>query len=664
MVSLLISSAIAAISIFALDHEKKSLLEERQLRGKTLVRNLATASAEAILSENELNLFSFCQDIIANETDAQAVQILDQTGKIIAHSNSEMVGKKCADEECESILSSTELRYKYKEFNKVGSLHISAPMSVLDKRIGFVTVVMSNNSINKKLSEIRADIIKLSLIAVIIAIILTFILVHFLVVPIKKLSSGAAIVGTGNFSHRIHIKSKNEIGELAHTFNSMAESLQRNKSQLASLNETSKAINTTIEKESLIKKAMDAVKDIISPFQSILCLYDMEKLGVAAVQGIEIASNEEIDLPEGIKVSILKEKYAVVTSLKILYGKNGSPVVEFKPSKYNEIVLVPMIHEQNLIGYFIVNGKMDGNKFTRADREYLEIIASSTAIAFLNIKLLEETADKARMQAELATAEVVQRTLFPDKPIITKDVEVMGYFKSASETGGDWYNTILDERNNKLYVFIGDVTGHGVPAALNTAAADSFIKTLNLIRSSTLFFAAGADMRNMDPAVSSHLNGLLNPSHVLSLLNKVLYRNTKESFLMTFFSTLIDIPNKKMYFANAGHEMPLVLHSQSKEIEPLISSGVRLGDQKDASYDQYCINLQSGDMIVWYTDGVIECLNNDNEEYGSRRFYRTLKKCRTYDVKSAIDYCVNDIAAFANGRPLEDDITLVVAKFQ
>jgi serine phosphatase RsbU (regulator of sigma subunit) len=109
--------------------------------------------------------------------------------------------------------------------------------------------------------------------------------------------------------------------------------------------------------------------------------------------------------------------------------------------------------------------------------------------------------------------------------------------------------------------------------------------------------------------------------------------------------------------------MPLIMRADTSEIEPLVSSGVRLGDQVNASFEQKAMDVRIGDTIFWYTDGLIEGMNNEGVEYGTRRFYRILRKaCSLGTTKDILDYCVNDFLEFTSGQPLSDDVTLVVAK--
>lgn len=667
LVSLLLMGVISLVSIFALSHEKQSLIEERLLRGKSVVRNLATASAEAILSDNELNLFSYCKDIVTNEPDAIEVSVIRMDSVFIAHSRPEMVGKKCSGENCIPVQNSKQITALTFESNNGRILSISSPMNVLDKKLGFVNIILSDESIGKKIDGLKKDIISLSFIAISIGIFLAIILAHFLVVPIKKLMIGASLVGTGDFAHRIDIRSKNEIGDLANNFNLMAASLQRSKEQVESLNKTSRAINTTIEKDDVIKKAIDVVIDIIRPEQAILCLQDNRNLRVAETYGFDPRINLKgllLKLSESQILESIEKRFVAVKQMSSIPCEGHLRKIDLLTTANEEIVIVPISYEQALKGFALVSGKKDGQKFIKTDLEYLEIIASSTAIALLNIELLAETAEKVRMQSELEMAETVQRTLFPDEPVVSKSVDVCGYFQSASETGGDWYYTLMDTFTNSLFVFIGDVTGHGVPAALNTATAYSFVKTINLIRQNIISIITKIPNANQsDSLMSRFMYGLLSPAYVLKLLNTILMKKSERPFLMTFFSSFIDCSTLKMYYANAGHEMPLVCRANSGELEPLVSSGVRLGDIPKPSFEQKCVQLYPGDTIFWYTDGIIEAFDNDGNEYGSRRFYQTIKKASAQaSAKDVIDYCINDFKSFIKECSLNDDVTLVVAK--
>lgn len=641
-------------------HERQSLFAERQLRGKTLVRNLATASAEAILSDNELNLFSYCKDIIENEEDARYVIILNTKGKIIAHNNPEYVGKTCDDALCDTIRATEHILIIPTTYNGENLYNYSMPMIILEKRIGSVRVLMSNESILRKMEKLQKDILTLSLVSIAVGLLLTFLLVHFLFKPIGKLSEGASIIGSGNFLHRIPVRNRNEIEELAQAFNSMGDSLQKRKSQIASLNETSRALNTTLERDMLLNRALDAIQEIITPRQCLLCLFDDTMLVVKKQYGLDTTdtlSEKPFPLPDDINTSLFSGGKAAMypyAPLAVAFEGLSEP-----GSNANESILIaPLVYEDKKKGAFILIGKTQGDHFSETDREFSEILAAATTISLLNIELLEETAEKTRMEAELKTAETVRQTLFPKKQVAMEGIEVYGYFKSASETGGDWYGYTEDSLNKTVSIYIGDVTGHGVPAALVTATANSFIKTVGILQERYASLAG-----KMLSADTTALPAPSNPSYLLSLLNNIIYKSTDRQLVMTFFATTIDLNTNRIYYANGGHEMPIIIHvGQGNQPEALTASGTRPGDKPDIDFEQQEDTVHSGDIILFYTDGITECLNPDGEEYGSRRFLRKIKKCTSLSAEEIVTTLISDVQTFSNDEPLHDDITLVVAK--
>jgi len=109
--------------------------------------------------------------------------------------------------------------------------------------------------------------------------------------------------------------------------------------------------------------------------------------------------------------------------------------------------------------------------------------------------------------------------------------------------------------------------------------------------------------------------------------------------------------------------MPIIIHvGQGNQPEALTASGTRPGDKPDIDFEQQEDTVHSGDIILFYTDGITECLNPDGEEYGSRRFLRKIKKCTSLSAEEIVTTLISDVQTFSNDEPLHDDITLVVAK--
>jgi sigma-B regulation protein RsbU (phosphoserine phosphatase) len=262
------------------------------------------------------------------------------------------------------------------------------------------------------------------------------------------------------------------------------------------------------------------------------------------------------------------------------------------------------------------------------------------------MRYMSEVQEKARMQNELAVAQLVQSAFFPERNATINQLKVAGYYTPASECGGDWWGYVALE--NKLLVFIGDATGHGVPAALITATANCCINLLE----------------NMAETDSRVLEG---PEYILKLLNKVVC-SVGGQILMTFFVAIIDQKTLEIKYANASHNPPFhyrkAQHSPTKDdVDILLSeSGPRLGHKKDAVYQAGKSQLSPGDAILFCSDGIIEGQNPEKKMYGERRMLKTFIANVTKSPQEVIDSLLIDANDFYEGVPVDDDLTLVTVR--
>lgn len=256
--------------------------------------------------------------------------------------------------------------------------------------------------------------------------------------------------------------------------------------------------------------------------------------------------------------------------------------------------------------------------------------------------LLEQTTEKARIEQELEVAKAIQETLVPSRePVDRPIVKLAGYYLAAAQTGGDWwtYSELVD---GKTLVVIGDVTGHGVPSAMITAAAK-----------------AACD-------VARHVDADVSVSRLLAIMNHAIHESARRRFVMTCFASVIDPVAHTITFANAGHNFPYLYRTADGkgEFGSLMIRGNRLGDDPASRYEEKVMPLHPGDVIVWYTDGIVECESASGEEYGERRFRATVKKVSALDAAEMRDAIVRDALAYYGDTPRKDDITMVVGRIQ
>lgn len=257
-------------------------------------------------------------------------------------------------------------------------------------------------------------------------------------------------------------------------------------------------------------------------------------------------------------------------------------------------------------------------------------------------RLLEQTAEKARMESELQTAKTVQDTLFPETRAKIGSLSIAGYYEPASECGGDWWHYC--EMGKKIFLWIGDATGHGAPAALITSAAKS---------ASTII---------------ERLN--ISPAKALELLNRSIYDVSKGRIMMTFFLASFDGETGELVYCNASHEAPFLIRNKEgelkkKDLELLNEvNNPRLGQARDSTYQQTSVTLNPGDSVFFYTDGIPDIQNPEKESWGERNFIKALLSASKDKpgVNATVERFSKSFLDHRQGAHLIDDVTFFVVK--
>jgi serine phosphatase RsbU (regulator of sigma subunit) len=255
--------------------------------------------------------------------------------------------------------------------------------------------------------------------------------------------------------------------------------------------------------------------------------------------------------------------------------------------------------------------------------------------------LLQQTAEKARIEQELEVAKTIQETLVPRPDLVDRGpLRFAGFYQPAAQTGGDWW-TWHELASGKILIVIGDVTGHGVPSAMITAAAK-----------------AACD-------VARHVHGDdVTVTRLLEIMNHAIWQSAQRRFVMTCFASIVDPRQRTITYANAGHNFPYLYRGgEGKgEFGSLMIRGNRLGDDPTSRYEAKTTGLVPGDVLIWYTDGIVECENEAGEEYSEKRFRASVRRAAALDASDMRDAIVGEAAAFFGAAPRKDDITMIVGR--
>jgi serine phosphatase RsbU (regulator of sigma subunit) len=222
----------------------------------------------------------------------------------------------------------------------------------------------------------------------------------------------------------------------------------------------------------------------------------------------------------------------------------------------------------------------------------------------------------------------------PVSPPELEGYEIDGICIPTFEIGGDYYDYIFLDKNN-IAIVIADVSGDGIPAALIMASFRAMLR--NLLKSSN------------------------NPAEIMDLLNQQIAEVSRKRDFITAFYGKLNYRDNIMTYANCGHNPPVLLRANG-QLEFLETGGPSLNILKDVKFDSSSVELNSGDQIIFYTDGVTEIFSNDLKEYGFERLKSVLFNSKEKPASEIINSVVESTKTFSGAKLYRDDFTLVVLK--
>ena len=291
----------------------------------------------------------------------------------------------------------------------------------------------------------------------------------------------------------------------------------------------------------------------------------------------------------------------------------------------------------DVVGIMVIDGDADSLALSARRSNILAGIASQVAMAVVNARLAEESAARQRLERELSLARQIQESFLPDRRPSLPGWQIAAFWRSARQVGGDFYDFIpIRDEFGRMGVAIADVADKGVPAALFMALCRTLLRAVAIIGRS--------------------------PAETLRRANDLILSDARSDLFVTIFYLTIEPSSGRIAFANAGHNPPLLVRASAAPSERLDRHGVALGVLPGIPLLDQVVEAQPGDVLVLYTDGVTEALNDSSEEFGLER----LEQCIIRHQRESADNLAEAIQAalrqHVGDEPPFDDITLVVVK--
>lgn len=275
---------------------------------------------------------------------------------------------------------------------------------------------------------------------------------------------------------------------------------------------------------------------------------------------------------------------------------------------------------------------------------FLLILFTLAVLAFIvrryalsDRKLQQAKIEQERIGGELRVANTIQQSMLPHSADGLKqrdDVDACGMLRPAREVGGDLYEYFV--RDEKLYFCIGDVSGKGVPSSLVMAVTQAI-------------FLASAEHTS-------------NPAHIMRTINQMGCRNNERSMFVTMFIGVLDLPTGRLRYCNAGHDMP-VLIAGGKPCLLEVKPNLPLGVINDFHFKVQEYQLNTGDTLLLYTDGVTEAMDQMHRQFGRKRLLECLEQLDDATAEEIVEQVVRAVDVFVSGAEQSDDLTMLALRY-
>jgi sigma-B regulation protein RsbU (phosphoserine phosphatase) len=442
-----------------------------------------------------------------------------------------------------------------------------------------------------------------------------------------------------------------EIRRFMEQMSTQAAAGATNLSKLRSLVEVARALQSSLSTQDVLAAVVDAALSVTGAERGFLLLKNEEELDVSVARDRRGAALGPSDLgvPRTLIHRALRTRRDMLSMTFDPLGEGGiRPEMSVADLELRSVVCVPLIHVRtgsmqdtiaqslnDTVGVLYMDSRGSAADLSVGNREILQTLALEASTILENARLLEEERTKRHLEEELDLARTIQQGLLPNA--LPSD----GWFRAAGssitsrQVGGDYYD-VHPAGPHAYACVIADVSGKGVSAALLAA----------LLQGAFLLASEG-------PAQIED---------VMSSINRFLTERAKGEKYATVFYCTVELSGL-LRWSNAGHPKPILVRAAS-ELISLESTGLPLGMLEVASYEVKSMQLQPGDKLVLYSDGLSEAESEDGEFFDRKAFRETLLANAALGCKEFHAKLVEAVEDFSEGAELSDDITTLVLEYQ
>jgi sigma-B regulation protein RsbU (phosphoserine phosphatase) len=410
------------------------------------------------------------------------------------------------------------------------------------------------------------------------------------------------------------------------------DSERRNREMLSMLYEVSLDMTSTLEIDEVFHRIAAAVKSTVN--YHIFSIFQLDdRTGVLQLKTV-VRSNER----ENKKLTVpLGDGLVGAAALRDQPVRVGNVLADPRyinvHAETRSELAVPFKHKGKVIGVVDLESTQV-DYFTEYHERLLATLGSRIAAALVNAQLYAKVSDnERRMDREMKIAREIQIQLMPEEVPAIETLNVAVTFRPVAHLGGDLYDFIRFD-DGRLAFVVGDVAGKGAPAALYAALSSGIIRT----RATRKY----------------------PPGQMLELVNKTLYSRPIESQYCCLTYAIYDPQTRKITIANSGLPYPLLVRKGTPKFLEL--AGIPVGLFPESVYQEQELQLESGDILAFYSDGIVEARDSNNDDFGLKRFAEVIRVHSAAPAEEIVSAVNDSVEEFVGRIPFHDDRTLIVVK--
>ena len=389
---------------------------------------------------------------------------------------------------------------------------------------------------------------------------------------------------------------------------------------------------------SLLQMIMTKAKEVISSDRSTIYLLDEGKNELWSLLTSELEI-KEIRFPVGVGIAgQVAQTNEIINIIDAYQDPRFNPSFDLKTGfKTKSILTLPLRSLRGkVVGVLQMLNRRDQDFYSEYDVFIMKTFANQVGVILERAELIKSRLKEERLSNELELASRIQKKLLPSRTMTYGKFEVSGWNISCDETGGDYFDFFQLEKGDVL-IAIGDVSGHGISAALI------------MLEARALFKAFSSDNKSI--------------GSILEKMNFFLQEDLDPERFMTFFLGRISEKGDKFEYASAGHDGPIWYNLAKNEVFSLDSTGTVLGFMEGINYPtSEVFELSKGDILLFFTDGLFESINSHGQQFGKNKLTELIKSYKNDSASIISQKICKELEDFCGNQNRQDDITLVVVK--